>query len=170
MTDLLTVVDRVAAQLYPYRYLRGPNVVRSWKDAEQGMNCGAFVHLLLRDAYGTSLPPSLMCWEMLYDEHYLDPAPFSSLTAGDVVFFGGIADIIRSRNYVPKWNEDRTTLTNLRDHPRLHLALCLGREVDELYFAHTSPYSDGVCVESLPTVISRPPHQVVYAARRLRGH
>lgn len=102
----------LAAANFTYEWERGPQQVRTMKDAENGgLNCVAFNHLLLGRLFGVVLPKELHGNEMLLDLNgpgrILRPvANFRLAQPGDVVFLGLERRPDAQRRFSPQYDND----------------------------------------------------------------
>lgn len=120
---------------FRWAYRQNPARVRSRDDAlRDGVNCVALAHLVIRDLFGVTLPADLQTYELIGDQTYFEPVPGpEALRAGDLVWFGPERPGVRLEEFVPRFDGD--DITNMRDFPVKHVAVCTGGASDPLLHA-----------------------------------
>ena len=162
-------LDQILRQPLRYSYFSGPDVVRSWHDAQQrGVNCAALVHILGKEFLGVELPWELMGFELIYDQCYLRDLQEETPQKGDILIVGrGIK--------LDKWEREYRETGRLRieKHPRVHLAMHTGQfaTVGDPFLIHATPYDGGgIRLWPLSYLTSHPFYSHIYKWRRIHEH
>lgn len=155
---------------FRYALRQNPARVRSRDDAlRDGLNCVALAHLVIRDLFGCALPASLQMYELIHEREYFEPVPSLKLMrAGDLVWFGPEHPPLELDEFVPRF--DREDITNMRDFPVKHVAVCTGsRDDGDPLMLHASRMEGTNALWPLRRFLARDQYRRVYAIRRLRG-
>lgn len=114
---------------FVYDFWSGPGTIRSREDAlAQGINCISLTHLVLKDMFGTTLPPNLHCYELFSDRQYFTAVQDQEAHAGDLAWFGVEHPITTAEAFKPCYKN--SLLVNWSDFPIKHVAIHTG-EADE---------------------------------------
>lgn len=110
---------------YSYDFTKGPTVVTSPEAARRlGINCVSLAHLALRDLFGYTLPPELLCTEMYFDTEHLRSVPRpADLQTGDIIWLG-TESAMKPGDFQPIY--EGRELVNWHDFPINHMAIVTG--------------------------------------------
>lgn len=161
------VFARYVGPEFRWAYRQNPARVRTRDDAlRDGLNCVALAHLVLRDLFGFTLPADLQTYEILGDRTYFEPVPGpGDLRTGDLVWFGPEHPAVTLETFVPRFNGD--DITNMRDFPVKHVAVCTGGPGDPLL--HASGTEGTTALWPLARFSQYDKYGRIYAIRRLRA-
>ena len=152
-----------------YAFAHGPDMIRTPAQAvEQGLNCVALAHLLLKALFAADLPSRHQCVEMFYDNPHLQAVPgLAALQTGDVVFVGraGIQEQLDA--FAPRY-DSAGELVNWREFPGLHVALYTGLMAADTtpLLIHANPIDNGVGFWSWQQMLRVPRYSMIYAIKR----
>ncbi len=155
-----------------YEYDAGPDKVRDLDDARiHGVNCGAFVHIAIRELFGFSIPSHLMCLELFHDfeEKYFYCIDLEQdAQIGDIYFMGRVNDLERIYAFAPRFNPDQT-FANIDEHPPLHLVMIRRSAWHSLEHEviHADYRTGGIVVTTLGELMKEQRYAQVYGIRRL---
>lgn len=160
------VFARYVGPEFRWAYRQNPARVRTREDAlTGGLNCVALAHLVLRDLFGFTLPAGLQTYEILGDRIYFEPVPGpGDLRAGDLVWFGPQRPPVSLEEFVPRFDGD--DITNMREFPVKHVAVCTGGPGDPLL--HASGVEGTTALWPLERFRQYDKYGKIYAIRRLQ--
>ncbi len=159
-----------------YRFESGPETAKTLEDAMQnGLNCVALAHLVLRDMFGAEIEPSVRCFEMFNDNQRFRDIPFNApnllgpaIRVGDLFWFGLDQPRIRIEQFAPDYANDGN-LTNCKDFAVKHVGIFTGddEEGDPLIL-HASWDEGTNAVWPLSQFAAYGRYRRIYAVRRYK--
>jgi hypothetical protein len=155
---------------FRYVWARGPRQVRDRADARSGgLNCIALAHLVIRDLFGHTLPPSFQSLEMFRDRQHFEPvAGGSEPCVGDLLWFGAADPAVSPDDFVPRFQAGE--LVNVRDFAVNHVAIRTDTTPGtDAPLLHASPLDGTNALWPLRRFGQYPRYARVYGVHRLRA-
>ena len=155
-----------------YEKLSGPDKVSSFDDAKKyGLNCGALVHILIKELFNFKLPKELMCIELSYDQKYFkDVTKSKNIKRGDISILAkeGISHL-----FEPFKGEYISTekIYDISKHPRIHLLMYTGESNSNgsPLLIHSNPLSENAIeIAPIENILKNKNYKKEYKRCRLR--
>jgi hypothetical protein len=162
-----------------YSFANGPDVIRSREQAaQQGLNCIALMHLLIRELFDIELPDYLKGWEMYRDNPYLSKVPsMHDIKLGDMFFFGRDQLPSYAVQYAPQY-DDKNELINRaagdkligQQYAGVHLAMHTGEfnSAREPMLIHTNKIEGTIVIWPLARFLGLEQYSTIHAIKRVQ--
>ena len=150
-----------------YDFTQGPDKVRNYADAARdGVNCVSLAHLVMKDAFGESLPPDLFFYEMFSDtERFAPVTGLSGMQPADLVWLGHGNPKFEIDEFTPEFVDGH--MTNWDDSPIKHVGVFTGEvKDDEPMVLHACWYVGRTAVWPLSEFSQYPKYERVYGVSR----